>query len=72
MAPPIRRMSELGPRYLPRGRHAAEAPVVPCGEIRSAAPVPIQFNWTAMRVFPILPVSYEFHTVQNSVLGLVV
>jgi hypothetical protein len=42
-----------GPRYLPRGRHAAEAPVVPCGEVRSAAPAPIQFNWAAMRVLPI-------------------
>jgi hypothetical protein len=42
-----------GPRYLFRGRHAAEAPVVPWGEVRSAAPAPIQFNWAAMRVFPI-------------------
>ena len=48
VAPPIRRTFELGPRYLPRGRHAAEAPVVPCGEARSAAPVPIQFKWAAM------------------------
>ena len=46
-------MFDLGPRYLPRGRHAAEAPKVPCGEVGSAALVLIRFNRLAMRVLPI-------------------